>query len=142
MKLKQPTKKMIREAYVAAANDIHGRDGECEVEDNAKVSMGSDPGAYVQAWVWVYDSAMHKKLKELHPEVEVPAGDLAHLSRRRRRRRRKALLTMNTPQWKCTLCGRVGSVGRCCGLDTREPLNDAAREEHSREKSEDGEGDA
>jgi hypothetical protein len=24
--------------------------------------------------------------------------------------------------WKCTRCGRVGSVGRCCGLETREPI--------------------
>jgi hypothetical protein len=22
--------------------------------------------------------------------------------------------------WKCTKCGRVGAVGRCCGEDTRE----------------------
>jgi hypothetical protein len=29
------------------------RDGECEIEDTAKVSEGSDNGAYVHAWVWV-----------------------------------------------------------------------------------------
>ena len=31
-------------------------------------------------------------------------------------------------QWQCTVGGRVGEVGRCCGRDTRRPLNDAARE--------------
>jgi hypothetical protein len=24
--------------------------------------------------------------------------------------------------WKCTQCGRIGLVGRCCGIDTREPV--------------------
>lgn len=33
------------------------------------------------------------------------------------------------PQWRCTVCGQVGTVGRCCGRDTREPVNDAARAE-------------
>jgi hypothetical protein len=33
------------------------------------------------------------------------------------------------PKWRCTICGRDGTVGRCCGLETREPLNDAARAE-------------
>lgn len=32
-------------------------------------------------------------------------------------------------QFRCTVCGQVGSVGRCCGLDTREPLNELARAE-------------
>lgn len=27
-----------------------------------------------------------------------------------------------TDLWKCTVCGRVGTVGRCCGEDTREPV--------------------
>ena len=30
-------------------------DGELEVDENATVSMGEDPGAYVQAWLWVSD---------------------------------------------------------------------------------------
>ena len=24
--------------------------------------------------------------------------------------------------WRCTVCGRVGAVGRCCGEETREPV--------------------
>lgn len=23
--------------------------------------------------------------------------------------------------WRCTVCGRLGTVGRCCGEETREP---------------------
>jgi hypothetical protein len=34
--------------------------------------------------------------------------------------------------WRCTICGQIGTVGRCCGNDTREPLNDAARAEQLR----------
>lgn len=26
-----------------------------------------------------------------------------------------------TDLWRCTVCGRVGAVGRCCGEETREP---------------------
>ena len=38
-------------------------------------------------------------------------------------------------QWRCTACGRIGTVGRCCGLDTRIPLNELARQEEQRIKS-------
>ncbi len=24
--------------------------------------------------------------------------------------------------WRCTICGRTGTVGRCCGEETREPV--------------------
>ena len=27
-----------------------------------------------------------------------------------------------TDLWRCTVCGRVGTVGRCCGEETREPF--------------------
>jgi hypothetical protein len=39
--------------YRDAANRRYGRDGELEIDDGAIVSVGDDPGAYVQAWVWV-----------------------------------------------------------------------------------------
>lgn len=39
--------------YRQAAWDNFHRDGECEIDDEAKVSIGSDGGAYVQAWIWV-----------------------------------------------------------------------------------------
>lgn len=31
-----------------------------------------------------------------------------------------------TDSWRCTTCGRVGTVGRCCGEDTREPVSSNA----------------
>lgn len=30
-------------------------EGELEVDDDAIVSLGDDPGAYVQVWIWVPD---------------------------------------------------------------------------------------
>lgn len=42
-------------AYRKAARELHQKDGTCEIDDGATVSMGDDPGAYVQAWVWVPD---------------------------------------------------------------------------------------
>lgn len=58
-----------RKAIVAMAFDIHVRDGEVEVDDNAVVSEGEDNGAYVQAWVWV-DFARTEFDKEPEEEDE------------------------------------------------------------------------
>ena len=55
---KRERDKAIRAAYVAAAAELYGRDGACEIDSNAKVSVGESPGAYVQAWVWVDASEM------------------------------------------------------------------------------------
>lgn len=44
--------------YIKAAQRMHHCDGELEIDDNAKVSRGDDPGVYVQAWVWVADDAI------------------------------------------------------------------------------------
>ena len=33
------------------------------------------------------------------------------------------LQTKETDLWRCTVCGRVGTVGRCCGEETRERVN-------------------
>jgi len=37
--------------------------------------------------------------------------------------------------YKCTICGREGRVGRCCGDETRKPLNALARNEQKRLRS-------
>jgi hypothetical protein len=34
-------------------------------------------------------------------------------------------------EYRCMICGRVGSVGRCCSTELREPLNNEAVEEQS-----------
>ena len=39
--------------FRARANEMYCRDGEIEVDSNARVSRGDDEGAYVEAWVWV-----------------------------------------------------------------------------------------
>ena len=51
------------EAYIAEARLLHHRDGEVEIDGSAVVSYGNDPGAYVQAWVWVDES-------DLAPEAQ------------------------------------------------------------------------
>ena len=45
------------EGYRAAAAMLHHVDGEVEIDPGARVSEGDDPGAYVEAWVWVPVSA-------------------------------------------------------------------------------------
>ena len=47
-----------REVYIELAQDEHQREGEVEIDDNAKLSdTGSigEHGVYVAAWVWVND---------------------------------------------------------------------------------------
>lgn len=39
--------------HVRTAKEQYHRDGEIEIDTPAVVSRGSDPGAYVMAWVWV-----------------------------------------------------------------------------------------
>lgn len=43
--------------YIEKARAAHEHEGECEIDGNAVVSRGSEPGAYVAAWVWVYSDA-------------------------------------------------------------------------------------
>jgi hypothetical protein len=39
--------------FRSRAKDLHHEGGAVEVDDNARVSIGSGGGAYVEAWVWV-----------------------------------------------------------------------------------------
>jgi hypothetical protein len=43
------------EATRARAKEIWQREGEIEIDDTARVSRGTEAGAYVAAWVWVPD---------------------------------------------------------------------------------------
>jgi hypothetical protein len=45
-------------AYRQYAQENLHRDGEQEFDESAKVSMGDDDGAYVQAWIWVPRSSL------------------------------------------------------------------------------------
>lgn len=44
--------------WPAMAREIYGEDGKVEVDGDAVVSHGDDPGAYVMAWVWVTEDEM------------------------------------------------------------------------------------
>lgn len=40
--------------------------------------------------------------------------------------------------FRCTVCGREGRVGRCCGDETRIPMNELARLEMEKKEVENG----
>ena len=42
-----------RFAIIELAREQHQKDGELEIDDDAKPSEGNDNGCYLQAWVWV-----------------------------------------------------------------------------------------
>ncbi len=46
---------MTDHEYIGRARELYHRDGEIEIDESAVVSRGGEPGAYVQAWVWVED---------------------------------------------------------------------------------------
>lgn len=64
--LKRPSDK----AMINAAHRLYHRDGEIEVDRDpvglpkARVSRGDDPGAYVMAWIWVYDDQVTEEDKK------------------------------------------------------------------------------
>lgn len=46
--------------YIKTAKEKYHSEGSIEIDSGATVSRGDDNGAYVQAWVWVYDSEIKK----------------------------------------------------------------------------------
>jgi hypothetical protein len=49
--------------FRARAKSLYHSDGSIEVDGNARVSLGAETGAYVEAWVWVpveSDAARHQ----------------------------------------------------------------------------------
>jgi hypothetical protein len=55
-------KKISDAQYREAAHRLHHADGEVEIDENAKLSRGDDPGCYVEAWVWVPNEDVKSKL--------------------------------------------------------------------------------
>jgi hypothetical protein len=57
-------------AMVNAARRMYQKDGELEIDPigdplpRSRVSRGDEPGAYVLAWVWVYDAEVEPKDKK------------------------------------------------------------------------------
>lgn len=52
--------------YVGAAKMMYGDEGSIEVDDDAPVSR-CEKGAYVQAWVFVYDSDVDELRRPVKP---------------------------------------------------------------------------
>lgn len=48
-----PQAEQIRQRAISLARAQHEREGEIEIDDNAKINDVGESGIYVQAWVWV-----------------------------------------------------------------------------------------
>lgn len=60
-----------RAAWIEAAHIKHGSEGNIEIDPNAKISKGADGnGAYVAAWVWVYNDEKADAVKSLKEAEE------------------------------------------------------------------------
>ena len=62
----EPPPAVSPDDYIHYARERHAHDGELEIEDNAlisRVDTGRDDlaGAYVQAWVWVYNIHINRE---------------------------------------------------------------------------------
>jgi len=51
--LEHVTKQCRKQKIINRAKQMYHREGEIEIDDNARLSEGDDDGCYVQAWVWV-----------------------------------------------------------------------------------------
>ena len=58
----------IAEAYRDHASEHLTDDGAVEIDDNALVSIGNDPGAYVMAWVWVDNADLPEEFRVAEEE--------------------------------------------------------------------------
>ena len=58
----------IAEAYRDHASEHLTDDGAVEIDDNALVSLGDDPGAYVMAWVWVDNADLPEEFRVAEEE--------------------------------------------------------------------------
>jgi hypothetical protein len=56
--LESESARALSDAYREAAVAQHFSEGSIEIDDDAIVSIGDDRGAYIQAWVWVYEDAL------------------------------------------------------------------------------------
>lgn len=72
-------------------------------------------------------------MKDLDRYISRRNQDILNLADQRaeddREREESGVDETEDTKWECTICGRVGTVGRCCGLETRRPLNEPARKE-------------
>ena len=53
---------------IELAREQHQKEGELEIDDDARVSEGNDNGCYVGAWVWLdFANTKFDKAKETQP---------------------------------------------------------------------------
>lgn len=68
-------------AWVSAAKELYQRDGEVEVDEqsdgSAMISVSEDGGAYVLAWVWLYNEDAGFPAKEDEDEEVGEIADAA-----------------------------------------------------------------
>src|SRR5262245_15241049 len=64
------------EWYIAAAREEWEKDGEIKIDDGAVVSRSDDPGAYVQAWVWVYNNGECGQCEDTEEVTSTYCGSL------------------------------------------------------------------
>lgn len=78
------SKKKRRALIIELAKEQFEREGELEIDSNAKLSEGDDNGTYVQAWVWLPfagtqfckgTESMKGKVKHNDCEVGCPVFD-------------------------------------------------------------------
>ena len=64
--------------YRRTCAEIFVRDGDLEMDAKAEVSVGDDPGAYVQVWKWVSNAFVRKVLQKPRPVCRVCGRSLIH----------------------------------------------------------------
>lgn len=60
----------IKQWFRSRAKELYHEEGEIEIDETAQVSISSEEGAYVQAWVWVPSRKKPKKAAVLKEEEE------------------------------------------------------------------------
>jgi hypothetical protein len=50
--------------YIDRARKLYDKEGQLEVDPTARVSFGDDPGAYVEAWIWIPDNEPNEDDKD------------------------------------------------------------------------------
>ena len=57
-------------AYLEHAQGVLHRDGDLEFDENAKVSISEDGGAYVQCWKWIDRSVLNEMIGPVNDDEE------------------------------------------------------------------------
>ena len=75
-----------------------------------------------QWWIAELDKAATGASADFKRAVAVVHHMLRSAAENEDQRKDAARLAEANYLWRCTVCGRTGTVGRCCGEETREPV--------------------